>query len=118
MVTAALFAVVVVLATIVGAESPASAGWWRAVPVAVGVLGFAAFERRAWVVALTAVLGYLLVIGFLVNQFGQLSWHGVSDVDRLMLIGSAAGLGFVAGAVHRLVRRARSVSLREDLRNG
>jgi hypothetical protein len=109
-------AAAVVVATIGGAMMSASAGSWRALPVALTLLLFAAFPSRISAVVFTTALGYLLVIGFLVNQFGQLSWHGVADADRMLLLGAAAGVGFTAGALRR--RFGRPYSVRKDLSRG
>jgi hypothetical protein len=128
-------ALAVLSATMIGAMFPPSV-WWRAVPVAIAVFAFAMLSARPGAVAFTAVLAYLLVIGFLVNRFGQLSWHGAADGGRLLLIGAAAGFGLLAGAgrgwYHRHrpltvpvawsvpapARRAERLHLREDLRSG
>jgi hypothetical protein len=99
-------AVMVVLAAIVAAFLPVSSSWSRAVPVAVAVFAFALCSVQVRSVAVTTVLGYLLVIGFLVNRFGELSWHGWPDAARLALISGAAGAGRAVGA-------ARSRQLRE-----
>ena len=122
---------VVLVATIGAATLPASAGWWRVVPVAIAVLLFALFPVRAVAAASSALLGYLMVIGFLVNQYGQLSWHGAPDAIRLLVIGAAATVGFVAGVIHRrqhrrranwsapaLARRVYTLPIREGVRRG
>jgi hypothetical protein len=98
-------ALAILLATMIGAGLPTATGLWRAVPVAVAVLTFALFGVDAAAVASTAVLGYLLVIGFLVNRFGELSWHGAPDVGRIALIGGAAAAGFAVGIMRRRHRR-------------
>jgi hypothetical protein len=85
----------VLAATIVGAMLPAPAAWWRAAVVAAAVFAFAALRTSAWAVASSAMLGYLLVTGFLINRFGELSWHGWSDASRLLLFGGAAGAGWL-----------------------
>src|SRR5689334_11464917 len=81
---------VVLVATIGAAALPAAAGWWRVAPVAIAVLLFSIFPVRAVATAFSALLGYLMVIGFLVNQYGQLSWHGAPDALRLLAIGAGA----------------------------
>jgi amino acid transporter len=94
-------ALAMLAATIVGAMLPASSGEWHLAPVAAAVLGFGAVGADLRAVMSTAALGYLLAMGFLVNRFGELSWHGAPDVGRLALIGGAAGAGVAAGAVRR-----------------
>jgi hypothetical protein len=113
-------AVVVVAATIVGALVPtAFGGTWRVVPVASAVLVFAMLPTDARAVPSTAALAYLLVIGFLVNRFGELSWHGESDVDRLVLIFGAAGTGLLARALRRRGRGNRLyIPIGKDVRGG
>ncbi len=124
---------VVLVATIAAATMPVSAGSWRVAPVAIAVLLFALFPVRPVAAAFSALLGYLMVIGFLVNQYGQLSWHGAPDALRLLVIGAATTVGFVAGAVRRrqhrhrllanwsapaLARRVYTLPAREDVRSG
>jgi hypothetical protein len=48
----------------------------------------------------TVVLAWLVVNGFLVDRFGELWWHGRSDLYR-------AGMLVVAGALGQVVGRAR-----------
>jgi hypothetical protein len=100
-----LGAVAVLAAVIVSALLPS--GGWRLVPVAVVlvVLGVSTVDLIA--VAAVAVLGYLLIVGFLVNQFGVLSWHGMSDTYRLAVVVAAAGSGVAIGAVRHRSRQSR-----------
>jgi hypothetical protein len=104
-------ALVVVVATIGAAALPSSAGAWRPAVVALALLTFTPFGTCLRAVASTTALGYLLAIGFLVNQSGELSWHGMPDVARLTLLGGAAMVGWAAGAV----RRSRSRPLTVDV---
>jgi hypothetical protein len=117
-------ALVVLVATIAGAALP---------PVVAAVLTFAMLRVNAAAVASTTVLGHLLVTGFLVNQFGELSWHRAPDVGRIGLIAWAAGAGIVAAAVWRRrssdpravtvyrgssTQRSRDSYIGEEIRNG
>jgi hypothetical protein len=103
-------ALAVVVATMAGSLLPAS-DCWRVAPVAIVVLVFAMISDRVGAVAFTAALGYLMAIGFLVNQFGQLSWHGGPDADRLLLVVSAAAMGFITGAARRRYLRNRPLTV-------
>ena len=104
-------ALAVLAATIVGAMLPVSSGGWGLAPVAAAVLAFGAFGADLRAVVGTAALGYLLAVGFLVNRFGELSWHGAPDLGRLALIGGAAGAGVAAGAVRRGSHRDRPLTV-------
>jgi hypothetical protein len=44
-----------------------------------------------------AVVGYLLFNGFLVNRYGELSWHGSAGLRGTTVIMSAAYAGLLAG---------------------
>jgi len=124
-------ALAVLAATISGAMLPAAVGGWRLAPVAVAVLAFAMLPVKARAVLSTAALGYLLTLGFLVNRFGELSWHGAPDVGRLALVGGAAGVGSAIGAiskrpgrrpltvtVYTIKRQSEYVNVREEVRSG
>src|SRR5262245_9604087 len=65
----------------IGALLPA--GGWAFVPVAVALAGFAAWARRPSALVAVGVLAYLIIDGFLVNQYGEISWHGMTDMYRL-----------------------------------
>src|SRR5262245_44904021 len=82
-----------VAATFAGAALPSVLRAWRVVPVVIAVLVFAVLATSVSAAASTAVLGQLLVTGFLVNRFGELSWHGAPDVGRMVLVGGAAAAG-------------------------
>lgn len=69
----------------------AVAAWWSRVPVAFAA-GFT---------------GWLMINGFLVNQHGELRWHGNGDLLRLgVLVGAAVGVAGVRTA-ELAVRRRR-----------
>src|SRR5262249_42783138 len=57
--------------------------------------------------AVIAILAFLVFDGFLVNQLGELSWHGNQDAWRLLTFVAAAGLGLGLGVTYRAVRRWR-----------
>jgi len=65
------------------------------------VVAFAALagDRRA--VACVAGLAWLVVNGFLVDRFGELSWHGTADIYRALMLISAGILGLLIAAVRR-----------------
>jgi hypothetical protein len=97
--------VAVVAALMLAATFPSASGSWRLVPVAVVAFAIGLYTVDPVAVAAVVVLAYLLFIGFLVNQFGVLSWHGNPDVYRLLAIAVPAGIGLLAGAVRRWYRR-------------
>jgi hypothetical protein len=43
----------------------------------------------------------LVVNGFLVDRFGELSWHGTADVYRAVMLILAGVLGLLIAAVRR-----------------
>ena len=65
-----------VVATAVAASWPASAGTWRLMPAATVVLLAGVFGAAASTVAAVALGAWLLTVGFLVNQYGVLTWNG------------------------------------------
>jgi hypothetical protein len=96
---------VIVASAFVSAAVPASAGAVRLGPVALALAGFAALTINPTAVAAVGGLGFLVFDGFLVNQVGELSWHGPADVRRLMVLAAAGVLGLGAGTAYRAVRR-------------
>jgi hypothetical protein len=97
-------ALVVVAAGLVAATAP---GAWRFGIVAVAVAGFAAVADDRIAVPATIVLAWLVVNGFLVDRFGELSWHGRSDLYRAVMLVSAGALGQVVGWTRRLARQRK-----------
>lgn len=72
-------------------------------PVAVlAVLAFgSAFLGGYDAAVVVGGLCWLFADGFLVNRFGQLSWHGSADALRLAVFLGAAVLGATAGLAFR-----------------
>jgi hypothetical protein len=99
--------VAAVAATMLAAVLPGSAGAWRLVPVAAALFVLGALTVDSAAVAFVATVAYLLVTGFLVNQYGVLTWHGMPDIYRLFVIAVSAGAGLMVGAVRRWRRRPR-----------
>jgi hypothetical protein len=94
---------VVVVSAFVSAAVPASAGALRLGLVAVSLAGCAALTINPVAVAAVGVLAFLVFDGFLVNQFGELSWQGAADARRLVVLATAGVLGLVAGMAYRAV---------------
>jgi hypothetical protein len=59
------------------------------------------------VVAAVGALAFLVFDGFLVNQLGELSWHGSADLMRLSALAGAGAAGLAGGTAYRAVRRVR-----------
>lgn len=99
--------VLVVAAALVSAAVPATAPGVRLGVFAVALVGFAALAVDPVATAAVTGMAALVFNGFLVNQLGELSWHGAADAGRLALLVAAAVTGFAAGTGYRWVRRAR-----------
>ena len=98
-------------AAVVGALIPTGDPGWRVVPmcIALAAAGWATVDLAAG--AIGAVVGFLLVNGFLINRLGNLSWHGSADAYRLAAVAACVGLGWAAGVARRLIRNRRSWQL-------
>jgi hypothetical protein len=94
----------VLVAVIVGAALPASAGDWRLAPVMVMLLGVGVRTVSVPALGFVALVAYFLVDGFLVNRSGELTWTGESDTYRLLLVVSAAVVGLAIGVWRRRPR--------------
>jgi hypothetical protein len=98
----ALGAAVVVFAALGAAGLPSVDSGWRLVVVAVALGLFSALTADALAAAFVGVLAWLIVNGFLVDRYGQLSWHGWADLVRLLVLAAAAGVGVVLGRSGRI----------------
>ncbi|MBV9922325.1 MAG: hypothetical protein JOY78_15955 [Pseudonocardia sp.] len=99
--------VVVVFAALLAGALPSSASVARLNLFSVVVAGFAACPLTAFAVTGTSALAFLVFDGFLVNSFGQLSWHGAVDGWRLLTLAVAVAVGFATGVVYRAAERRR-----------
>jgi hypothetical protein len=106
-ISAAIGAGVVVVAAFLSAAVPPSAGDVRLGVLALALAGFAALTVDPRAVAAVDVLAFLVFDGFLVNQLGELSWHGQADQTRLVILAGAGTAGVAVGAAYRGVRRRR-----------
>jgi len=100
-------ALVVVVAAFVSAAVPPSATAVRLGLFATAQGVFAALTVDPLAVAIVGVLGFGVFDGFLVNQLGELTWHGQSDVSRVLVLVAAGVSGVAVGQAYRAVRRAR-----------
>ena len=105
--TVGIGATAVVAAGVVASTVPAADSGWRFGIVVAAVAIFAAFAGDAVAVAWAAGLAWLVTNGFLVDRFGELSWHGRSDVSRAVMLMLAGGLGLLIARVRRERRRRR-----------
>jgi hypothetical protein len=96
-------AVLVVAAAIVAALIPVAHTGWRFAVVAVVVGLFAVLTVDHLALAPVALLGWLVVNGFLVDRFGELTWHGSPDLYRLMLLVMAGALGLAVGEARQQI---------------
>jgi hypothetical protein len=94
-------------AALVAAALPASQPGWRFALIALTVGVFAAVTMDHRALAGVALLGWLVVNGFLVDRLGELSWNGPSDIWRMIILVVAAALGRAAGKVYRQIRDLR-----------
>jgi len=65
------------------------------------VFVFAALCHSRTATTVVAAIGFLVFNGFLVNQLGELTWHGWADVTRVAALGTAAVFGRLCGDVHQ-----------------
>ena len=80
---------------------------WRCAVVA-GALGLFAAFTVDWVAVSAVVLPTWMVMnGFLVNQLGDLTWHGWADLDRFLALVAAGGIGLAVGAARRTLLDVR-----------
>ena len=105
----ALGAVVVVFAALAAAAIPSGDIGWRLVAVAAAVGLFVAWTDDGLAAAFIVGLAWLVVNGFLVDRYGQLSWHGWVDLLRLLVLVAAAGVGIVLGRSRRITADKKEV---------
>ncbi|BCB75874.1 hypothetical protein GCM10022251_80610 [Phytohabitans flavus] len=75
----------------------------RLLVVAVAVGAYAALSTSTRATLATALVGYLIFNGFLVNRFGELSWDGGASVGHVTVLAVATALGLG----QRWIRHAR-----------
>jgi hypothetical protein len=97
--------VLMVGAGIIGATVPSDG--WRLTVIALALAGFAAATLDQLALAPVLVLGFGILNGFLVDRYGQLSWHGSADLWRLMVLVMAGAVGLGVGAGYREVHDGR-----------
>lgn len=110
----------VVLAAVVAGALPVGDGPARLLVVAFAVAAVAAVTTDPVAAAVTAVLAWLVVDGFLVDRSGVLAWHGTADLYRTGVLAGAGVAGLAVGAarrwlVHRRDHRAWLAECRELL---
>jgi hypothetical protein len=90
-----------------GLVAAAAPGAWRLGIIAAAVAAFAALALDLVAVPVTVVLAWLVVNGFLVDRFGELSWHGRPDIYRAGMLVVAGGLGQAVGRARRVMWNRR-----------
>jgi MFS family permease len=108
----------VVAGGIVAALIPPSLTGWRFAVMALTVSCFAACTLDRVALLGVVVLAWLVTNGFLVDRFGQLSWHGSPDLYRMMVLVIVGALGLAVGELYRQARsiRARRPGFDEEAR--
>jgi hypothetical protein len=101
-------AVMIVGAGIVAAVVPPAYPGWRFAVVVVAVGLFAALSVDHLALAPVVLFGWLVVNGFLVDRFGELTWHGSSDLYRLMLLVMAGAFGLAVGEARQHISQLRT----------
>ena len=94
-------AVTVVTAGLLAAAVPVTDQPMRFGVMVAAVAVFAALTGDRVAAAWAAGLAWLVVNGFLVDRFGELSWHGPADVYRAAMLTLAGVLGLLIAAVRR-----------------
>jgi hypothetical protein len=92
---------VVVVAAVIAAALPQPAQVWRVVVMAGAVILVGAVTADALATPLVAVVAFLVLDGFLVNRYGQISWHGMTDMYRLVVVMVSAGAGLAIATARR-----------------
>jgi hypothetical protein len=113
----AIAAVPTVVAVVIGGAIPSTHAVWRMVPVCVVLVSAVAGTVDALAGAIAGVLAFFLVDGFLVNRLGELSWHGMSDVDRVSALAMCVGCGWAIGVARRALRKRRFWRLLDGIRS-
>jgi hypothetical protein len=106
-ITLAVGAVVIVAAAALAGQIPRAETSWRCGVMALTLGLFAAFTVAPLALTAMVVPTWMITNGFLVNQFGVLSWHGQADLDRLLTLTAAVCVGLAIGAAGRQLRAAR-----------
>ena len=78
---------------------PPQATTGRLVVLSVVVAGFAVVVRRASAALVTGAMSWPFYLGFLMDQHGELTWHGPVDLLRLAVLVGAALVGTFAGGL-------------------
>jgi MFS family permease len=95
--------VTVIAASFAATVFPPSATADRLLMLAVIIAGFSAIVRDTLAALVTAGLAWAFYLGFLVDRYGELHWHGGIDVLRAAVLLAAALIGSSLGRT--LVRR-------------
>jgi MFS family permease len=101
-------ATAMVVAGLIAALVPASQPAARAAVVGIGVGVFAAITVDQLATAAVALIGFLIVNGFLEDRYGTLAWHGYADLWRAIGFAVAGVLGYTAGQAYRALQALRS----------
>jgi hypothetical protein len=103
----AVGAVGLIVAALIAAAIPQAYPGWRFGLMVAAVALFAAISLDQIALAVIAVIAFAITNGFLEDRFGQLSWHGVDDVWRLLLLVIACAWGLAVGETARQIARMR-----------
>jgi hypothetical protein len=95
------FAAVVAGCLVAALVTPPQATTGRLVVLSSVVAGFGVAVQNASAALVTAALSWPFYLGFLVDQHGELSWHGPVDLMRLAVLLGAALAGTFLGGVRQ-----------------
>jgi MFS family permease len=113
----AIGAVVLIAAALVAAALPPAPGPRLALLVIV-VATFAAGTGDGRAALAVATLAWFIGNGFLINQHGELSWHGRIDTGFVISLLLGVSVGAVAGQIRTEWRAHRRIRPFEDLLQG
>jgi hypothetical protein len=97
--------VIIVAVAVAAATFPMGQPLERLSVLAATIAVFAAVVPDIGASLSVVVLGYLLFNGFLENEYGQLTWDGMTGLWRIGLLVSAVGLGLAGRQLYPSKRK-------------
>jgi hypothetical protein len=103
----AVGAVTISVAMAAAASVPVTDPQWRCAVVALAVGLFAMGTSDGRAVALIVLPAWMVMNGFLIHHQGELSWQGWADLDRVLVLATAGGIGLAVAAANRELQEHR-----------